>query len=426
MRRNLFLAAAFALLTIASAANEAPTRIEPAGGDDVTWTSATLATPWGIRSRFASASFGGMLWMMGGSTNNTHESPVFNDVWASEDGVHWILMAPSAGWSARRGMQACVFDNKLWLMGGFNYDTGHKNDVWNTTDGTDWNLVTSNAAWPGRDHFALTVHSGRMWVMGSALSSWTRDVWSSDDGVTWTRATAAAAWPARRDHVAVTYDGKMWVMGGRLNTGSALNDVWWSTNGTDWTRATAAAPWSPRMNHRAAVFADRMWVFDGHATEGKSDGWWSTDGVNWVEAFGDGAWRDRLHYGLEVLNETFYLYGGQAGDSSTLMDAWHANFLSIKEHSRENTFITTLSTVDADAGDTHTYTLTDDAGLRFAINGDRLVTGDGSRLDYDLARSHTVTVKSTDSGGLSVSRRMLILVLPNTEISDADGWMRYR
>ncbi|MCA1971595.1 MAG: tandem-95 repeat protein [Caenispirillum sp.] len=56
---------------------------------------------------------------------------------------------------------------------------------------------------------------------------------------------------------------------------------------------------------------------------------------------------------------------------------------------------------DADAGDTVTYSLDDDAGGRFRIDA---VTGvvtvaDGSRLDYEAATAHTITVRATSSDG---------------------------
>ena len=67
------------------------------------------------------------------------------------------------------------------------------------------------------------------------------------------------------------------------------------------------------------------------------------------------------------------------------------------ENSANGTIVGQLSAVDPDASDTATYTLVDDAGGRFAIDGSNIVVA-GS-LDYETATSHQVTVRVTDGGG---------------------------
>ncbi len=73
--------------------------------------------------------------------------------------------------------------------------------------------------------------------------------------------------------------------------------------------------------------------------------------------------------------------------------------------------ITALGT-DADAGTTVTYALTDDADGRFAIDATTgvITVADGSKLDYESATSHTVTVKATSSDGSVQSADFTIAV----------------
>ena len=72
---------------------------------------------------------------------------------------------------------------------------------------------------------------------------------------------------------------------------------------------------------------------------------------------------------------------------------------SVAENSPANTVVGDLSVLDPDAGDTAAFTLTNDAGGLFAISGGNLVaTGP---LNYEQATSHQVTVRATDSGGLT-------------------------
>lgn len=73
---------------------------------------------------------------------------------------------------------------------------------------------------------------------------------------------------------------------------------------------------------------------------------------------------------------------------------------TVVENSAGGTIIGTLGTADADGGDHHTYTIVGGDADKFAIANGRLVVKPGASLDYETARSHTVTIRSTDSGGL--------------------------
>ena len=67
--------------------------------------------------------------------------------------------------------------------------------------------------------------------------------------------------------------------------------------------------------------------------------------------------------------------------------------------------------IDADPEDTfNLYTLLDDAGGRFALQGDQIVVANGSLLNFDLAPSHTIVVQVTDSSGLSLTKSLTIQV----------------
>src|SRR6185295_2608952 len=67
----------------------------------------------------------------------------------------------------------------------------------------------------------------------------------------------------------------------------------------------------------------------------------------------------------------------------------------------------TLSTVDPDAGDGHSYTVSDD---RFEVVGGELKLKAGVALDHEAEPSVTVQVTSTDADGFSVSENFTITV----------------
>ncbi|MGA7964815.1 MAG: cadherin domain-containing protein, partial [Gammaproteobacteria bacterium] len=79
---------------------------------------------------------------------------------------------------------------------------------------------------------------------------------------------------------------------------------------------------------------------------------------------------------------------------------------SVAENSANGVVVGALSAVDADAGDTASFTLLNDAGGLFALNGSDVVVA--GPLDYETATSHQITVRATDSGGLTVDKVLTI------------------
>jgi Ca2+-binding RTX toxin-like protein len=72
--------------------------------------------------------------------------------------------------------------------------------------------------------------------------------------------------------------------------------------------------------------------------------------------------------------------------------------LSIDENSPDGAIVGTLGTTDANSTDTYTYSLIEDAGGRFAIEGNTLKVLDRTLLNFEDDASHTILVRTTDSG----------------------------
>ena len=219
---------------------------------------------WCGRKNFGSCVFDNKMWIMGGNDTG------LNDVWSSTDGITWVEVTNHANWSARSLMACIVFDNKMWVMGGYVHPS-KVNDVWSSTDGITWTNVGATGHWSGRYGPTSIVFDNKMWVMGGYASSNFNDVWSSTDGVTWTNVGATGHWSARRGHTSIVFDNKMWILGGH---GSAYyNDVWYSTDGANWTEATSSASWSVRYSHTSLVFDNKMWVMGGATGSAYNDVW---------------------------------------------------------------------------------------------------------------------------------------------------------
>ncbi|MEO1584184.1 MAG: cadherin domain-containing protein, partial [Planctomycetota bacterium] len=83
---------------------------------------------------------------------------------------------------------------------------------------------------------------------------------------------------------------------------------------------------------------------------------------------------------------------------------------SVSENAPAGTAVATASAMDPDAGDTLSYSLSDDAGGRFAIDastGEIVTTG---AMDHEDAASHTVTVRAVDADGLAIERELMVTV----------------
>jgi hypothetical protein len=61
------------------------------------------------------------MWVMGECCGR------LNNVWSSSDGSSWILATAAASWSARGSLRKVVYNDKMWVTGGF--DGTFLNDV---------------------------------------------------------------------------------------------------------------------------------------------------------------------------------------------------------------------------------------------------------------------------------------------------------
>lgn len=121
-------------------------------------------------------------------------SNCFPQVKEVEDGEVWTQATASAGFSKRYGHTSVVFDNKIWVIGGY-CNTGPLNDVWSSPNGVTWTQAITSAEFSARSSHTSVVFDNKMWVIGGFGSGVLKDVWSSSDGVEWTQATASAEFP---------------------------------------------------------------------------------------------------------------------------------------------------------------------------------------------------------------------------------------
>ncbi|MEO7177812.1 MAG: hypothetical protein ABIW83_03120, partial [Allosphingosinicella sp.] len=84
---------------------------------------------------------------------------------------------------------------------------------------------------------------------------------------------------------------------------------------------------------------------------------------------------------------------------------------SVNENAVNGTQLGTVIGTDADAGDTLTYLLVDNAGGRFGISAAGILSVlNGSLLNYELAASHAITVRITDSFNQTKDQSLVVAV----------------
>ena len=267
----------------------------------------------------------------------------------------WTRVADDAPFGPRDGAGGVVFDNKMWLIGGWNGDRFPMvcaNDVWSSTDGAKWTLEKPNTFlngetfdakndWEGRHFAGYQVMDGKMWIIGGdpVQGRYQTDSWSSSDGKKWTRRDVhtttprmylvtdptspnygkylpddtvrpieEAQWGLRTLQITGQFNGKLFLMGGQrieqfvnpkgMGAPSKLfNDVWTSSDGASYTQVQTIGPmWAPRALVGDAVQHNgRLWLIGGGAYDDPAAGRPEREYRNDIWSTADGArWEETI------------------------------------------------------------------------------------------------------------------------------------
>ena len=86
-------------------------------GNGEDWTLVTATAAFAAREGHQAFSYNGSLWVVGGFLESTTFN-YFNDVWRSADGENWTEVTATAGFSGRELHQVVSYGGSLWMMGG--------------------------------------------------------------------------------------------------------------------------------------------------------------------------------------------------------------------------------------------------------------------------------------------------------------------
>ena len=201
--------------------------------DGARWTQAnpSAPVPWAPRALHYTVAMHDRIWIMGGQTVPqlaAEEERRYGDIWNSEDGLRWNRIERREPAWAPRGMigGSAVFKDRIWILGGGIYDTpAHPgrvfySDVWSSGDGVDWTLHTPAAPWASRQYHEVAVFDDRLWVLEGWNGSNRNDVWYSEDGSQW--HALETPWAPRHAASVFVHDSALWVVAGN----NMQSDVW--------------------------------------------------------------------------------------------------------------------------------------------------------------------------------------------------------
>jgi hypothetical protein len=277
----------------------------------------------------------------------------------------WQNVTVQAPFAPRDGAGLVTYQNKLWLLGGWNasnavFPNTTTNEVWSSPDGKYWTQVKPNTSgtpafnpvtdWEGRHMAGWAVFDNKLWIIGgdSNQCHYQPDAWNSSDGAHWTQVSNALPWGNRVLFYTLVFNNMIWVMGGQTlvladcpafpQPETFYNDVWNSADGVNWTqvqvRASVFSPvvTPPRWSMRgvicgAVVFKGQMWVIGG-GTYGTpqylyNDVWSSVDGLNWTRVLASAPWEPRIYHDITVYDGRMWVVGGHASNGDgNLADTW--------------------------------------------------------------------------------------------------------
>lgn len=235
-------------------------------------------------------------------------------VYSSHDGSSWETISSTTNITERQGAQGVIFQNKIWLMGGFDRNGSPLNDVWSSEDGKVWQQEPI-AEWSGRGNFGCIVLNDKIFVMGGQGSAAFNDIWSSDDGKTWTQETNNAAWDPRSAFGLTMLEGTLYLMAGRGTTSQNLySDVWSSQDGITWQWVTTSNEWSRRSFPNVATIGNELWLYGGVDAQGVAlnDLYISRDATKWTSTTAAPTNKAVLTAGSINYQDALWLIGGGA------------------------------------------------------------------------------------------------------------------
>jgi len=194
--------------------------------DGVTWTQAAGGA-FPARSSPGVAVFNNRMYVIGGYYTDGSFGRRLDDVWSSADGVTWQAdVASGAPFGKLDSMSVVAYSGRLWIIGGTVGGLSPvSNYVWSSADGQTWVQANSgNSSLPPRSSGSAFAFDNRLWLVGGRDFNFSPvdSIYYSLDGANWVLAGSLPS--ARATGGAFLLNNQMWLVGGNTSLG-VTNDV---------------------------------------------------------------------------------------------------------------------------------------------------------------------------------------------------------
>lgn len=307
--------------------------------------------------------FKGRLWIFGGRDRNEGS----NEIWSSVDGRSWEQMEtdPNRLFLPRNTHQVREFKGKLWMTGGrheIQDQAIYYNDVWSSDNGIHWTLETDNAAFPPKGSHQMTVANGKLWLTGNNANRNDFSYWSSADGVNWKNegdlplgqhgygieletvrgvgrqsdrlilnvvgriyiSDETGKFPSRASFIArissgsrmVHSNGNLWLIDTTAQRVYKLQESESETGGQFYklSEVEVDKPFPSHDSAQLVDFKNRLWLIAGRSLDSDPLGtqsFSSTDGVAWKKETDDAEFSERTNTIATTFNGDLILAGGR-------------------------------------------------------------------------------------------------------------------
>lgn len=240
--------------------------------DGQSWMRMTKTAQFGKLFGHTTVAFRDRLWVTGGKSSPDTFSKA---IWSSPIGASW-KRETTPPFTPRHYHGATVFNDKMWIIGGLgnSENTPILNDIWSSEDGIHWKLVTEHAPFSPRYGFGCTVFQNKLTIVGGFNDAIDQqqcfgDVWQSSDGIEWNQVTENAPFSKEHYHSVITYDNKLWVIGGYIKKDDIdqFTDILYTSDGKSWINLTPQLSGGGRFFCTAAVLGNHILVNPSESRE---------------------------------------------------------------------------------------------------------------------------------------------------------------
>lgn len=177
------------------------------------------------RLLYGSCIHNNMLYVMGGQSS-LDENSELTDIWTSPNGSAWRRLNNGLTFLGKNlAGSVASFNNKLWVVGGGYYrdpDPAVRwaNHVYSSADGKTWTME-ADAPWPGRQFTDVCVWDNRLWMIGGHNGQNLSDIWYMNKDGSWIEYKPSDLFTPRHASAVTVYNDKLIIA-----CGDQSNECW--------------------------------------------------------------------------------------------------------------------------------------------------------------------------------------------------------